>query len=211
MNQAHFESRLPLILDLGFRPEAVAALRQYIELLWDSNIELNLFSRQMKFEELIDNHLIDCLLALKFLPKDLKKAGDFGAGGGLPGVLYALQFPETKYVLFEKSKMKQAFLQKAKALAPNLEVQGDIPLKLMGFELISARAFKPLDVLLELSRDYYKSGGSYFLLKGRREKIDEEISTSRKKFKDLEARIEVLNSPLMQVERHLVLLGPVSK
>lgn len=202
----HFESRTSLMLELGFREEALPALKAYIDLLWSSNNELNLISRKMTFEELIDNHIVDCLLPLKHFPTGLEKAADFGSGGGMPAVIYALQFPEMSYTLYEKSPLKQDFLKKCQKIAPNIVVDSTIPLKLMGVEMVTARAFKPLDVLLSLSRGYFKEGGKYFLLKGRREKIDEELLEARKIFKELEIRVETLKSPLLDVERHLVLI-----
>lgn len=204
----HLEKRYPLLLDLGLKESDLPRVKSYIDLLWAANEELNLFSRQMQFEELIDNHVIDCLLPLKRFPKGIKQAADFGAGGGLPGVLYAIHFSEIKYRLFEKSPRKREFLERCKAIAPNLEIAGEIPKELKQVELVTARAFKPIDVILEMSRDYYKMGGSYFLLKGRKEKIEEELALAKKKFKDLKAEIETLASPVLEVERHLVLIGP---
>lgn len=201
-----FDRRIPLMLELGFREEGLPELRAYIDLLWAANDELNLISRKMTFEELIDNHLIDCLLALPLFPRDLKKAADFGAGGGLPGVVYAVQFPHLPYQLFEKSVKKREFLNRCRRIAPNLEILGEIPLDLPGVELVTARAFKPIDVILDVSRKYYDRGGAYFLLKARREKIDEELLLARKKWKHLEARIEPLKSPLLEVERHVVFI-----
>ena len=202
----HFEKRLPVILDLGFRKEAIPQLKSFLDLLWASNEELNLISRKMTYEDLIDNHVIDCLLPLKFFPQSVKRVADFGSGGGLPSVLYAIQFPNISFQLFEKSNLKQDFLNKCKTIAPNLNVNAEIPLRLLNIDLVTARAFKPLDVILDMSRDYYKNGGKYFLLKGRMEKIQEEIADSKKKFKDLKVSIEVLKSPVMEVERHLVLV-----
>lgn len=200
------DNRIPLILELGFREEALPQLQAYIDLLWAANEELNLFSRQMKFEELIDNHLIDCLLPLKQFPKNIKAAADFGSGGGLPGVLYAIQFPDVAYHLYEKSPKKQEFLNRCKKIAPNLQVHGEIPQDLKDIDVVTARAFKPIDVILDISRTYYNKGGKYFLLKGRMEKIEEEMQLAKKKFKKLEAKVEVLKSPVMEVERHLVLI-----
>jgi 16S rRNA (guanine527-N7)-methyltransferase len=201
-----FEKRQSVIVELGFREEAIGLLRGYLDLLWAANEELNLISRQMTFEELIDNHVIDCLLPLKHFPKAIKVAADFGSGGGLPGVMYAIQFPNTRFQLFEKSPKKRDFLGRCKALAPNLEIHGEIPKNLGAVELVTARAFKPIDVILEMSRDYYSQGGKYFLLKGRLEKINEETALARKKFKDIKLQIEALQSPVMDVERHLVLI-----
>lgn len=205
-NNAYFEKRTPLILDLGFSKEALPKLQAYIDLLWASNEELNLISRKMTYEELIDNHVIDCLLPLKQFPKGVKTAADFGSGGGLPGVVYAIQFPEIKYHLYEKSPKKQEFLNRCKVLAPNLSIHGEIPQDLNNIDVVTSRAFKPLDVILDISRKYYAKGGKYFLLKGRKEKIDEELTLSLKKFKDLKVRVEPLSSPILEVERHLVLI-----
>jgi 16S rRNA (guanine527-N7)-methyltransferase len=193
------------MIELGFSESEIPRLRKYIDLLWASNEELNLISRKMTFEELIDNHLIDCLLPLKQFPQ-VKVAADFGSGGGLPGVVYAIQFPKTTYHLFEKSPKKQEFLRKCQSIAPNLKINGEIPLDLKDIEIVSARAFKPIDVILDMSRNYYAKGGKYFLLKGRKEKIDEEMELAKKKFKDVSSQIQPLHSPLLEVERHLVLI-----
>ncbi|MFM6927086.1 MAG: 16S rRNA (guanine(527)-N(7))-methyltransferase RsmG [Bdellovibrio sp.] len=202
----HFENRIPLIKELGFREEALPQLKSYIDLLWSSNEELNLISRKMTFEELIDNHVIDCLLPLKQFPKNAKVVADFGSGGGLPGVIYAIQFPEVAFHLYEKSILKQNFLNRCKTIAPNLQVHGEIPKDLPQVDVVTARGFKPVDVILDVSRSYYQKKGKYFLLKARREKIDEELTLANKKFKDLKVTVEPLKSPVLDVERHLVLI-----
>lgn len=207
-NMTHFEKQIPVILRLGFRAEAIPQLKAYIDLLWASNSELNLFSRKMPFEELIDNHLIDVLLPLSHFPKQVDVVADFGSGGGLPGVVYAIQFPQARFHLYEKSPKKREFLKKCRAFAPNLEIQGEIPPNFGdGVDLVMARAFKPIDVILDMSRQYYASQGQYFLLKGRLEKIDEEMGLAQKKFKDLKAHVIPLKSPLLEVERNLVLVN----
>jgi 16S rRNA (guanine527-N7)-methyltransferase len=205
-NEDYFEKRIPIILELGFRKDGLPILKKYIDLLWKTNDALNLISRKMTFEELIDNHLIDCLLPLKKFPTDVKNVADFGTGGGLPGVLYAIQFPQMKFHLFEKSSLKEGFLDLCKDIVPNLKTCGDLPLHLPEIDIVIARAFKPIDVMLSMSRSYYDGGGKYFLLKARREKIEEEIALATKKFKDLKVTIEPLTSPVLEVERHLVLI-----
>lgn len=201
----YFQQRIPLFLQLGFREGGLELLKSYIDLLWDANTELNLISRKMSFSELIDNHVVDCLLPLSKFPKDLKNVADFGSGGGLPGVLYAIQFPNTQFHLFEKSARKQDFLLKCQKIVKNIEVKGLIPQDLPKIELVTARGFKPLDVLLEVSRQYYQKKGSYFLLKGRLEKINAEVVLAKQRFPKLEVQVEPLISPLLEVERHLVL------
>lgn len=206
MNSDYFQKRIPIIKDLGFRETGLIELKKYIDLLWASNEELNLISRKMTYEELIDNHVIDCLLPLQKFPKDVKSVADFGSGGGLPAVIYAIQFPQIQFRLYEKSKLKQDFLNRCKSIAPNLDVQGEIPIRLLNVDLVTARGFKPVDVILDVSRSYYQTQGKYFLLKARLEKIEEELTLARKKFKDLKVRVEPLKSPVLEVERHLVLI-----
>lgn len=200
----YFDKQKSYILDLGFSAEHLESLKSYVQLLWQSNEELNLISRKMSFEELIDNHIIDCLLPLKFFPKGLKRVADFGSGGGLPAVIYAIQFPETEFFLYEKSPKKQEFLRKCQTIAKNIQVFGEIPKTLDNVDLVTARGFKPVDVILDVSREYYKSGGQYFLLKARAEKISEELQLAQKKFKDSVTEVVPLKSPLLDVERHLV-------
>lgn len=200
------DDRINTLIELGFREGAIEKLKQFIDHLWDSNEDLNLISRKMSMSELIDNHVIDCLLPLRFFPKDVKAVADFGSGGGLPGVIYALQFPDIQFHLYEKSPLKQKFLESCKTIAPNLSIHGEIKNDLPGIDLVTSRAFKPIDVILDMSRKYYSNGGHYFLLKGRQEKISEEIATAKKKFKNLNPKIEKLVSPVIEVERHLVLI-----
>lgn len=200
----YFDKQKNYMLDLGFSAEHLESLKKYVQLLWQSNEELNLISRKMPFEELIDNHIIDCLLPLKQFPVNLKRVADFGSGGGLPAVIYAIQFPETEFYLYEKSPKKQEFLKKCQSIAKNIQVFGEIPKTLEKVDLVTARGFKPVDVILDVSREYYKSGGQYFLLKARAEKITEELQLAQKKFKDISSEIIPLKSPLLDVQRHVV-------
>lgn len=209
MLQQELEKRRPVILELGFDQSKWSLLESYLELLLQSNEEMNLISRQMTVSELVDNHVIDCLLPLTSFPAEkVKTAADFGSGGGLPSVIYSIQFPKIKFKLFEKSPKKQSFLNKVQqTLSLNLEVHSIIPNDFSDVDLVTARAFKPIDVILDLSRKYYLDQGKYFLLKGRQEKIQEELVLAKKKFKSLELRTVPLKSPVLEVERNLVLIN----
>jgi len=201
------ENRTPIIEKLGFPLSRLPLLKEYLSLVWKANAELNLFSRKMSMEELVDNHLIDCLLPLEFFPTAAKAVADFGSGGGFPGVIYALAFPNLKFHLYEKSPKKQNFLKSCQQRFRNIEVFGEIPTDLPDVDFVTSRAFKPLDVLFEISRDYFRRGGSYFLLKGRHEKIQEELAFAQKKFGNISIQVLPLHSPVLDVERHLVLIG----
>ncbi len=202
-----FEKRRPTLLQLGFNESAIPQLKAFIDLLWQSNEDLNLVSRKMTFDDFLDNHIIDCLLALQYFPKSAMTVADFGSGGGLPAVLYAIQFPQIKFQLYEKSNKKQDFLNKCKLITKNIQIFGEIPAQLPLVDLVIARAFKPIDVILDVSRSFYEKGGKYFLLKARQEKILEELALAKKKFKNLNCILQPLHSPVLEVERHLVLVN----
>lgn len=207
MTQANFEPREDVITELGFQKSQIPRIASYLNHLLEWNQDLNLMSRQMTPQDIVDNHIVDCLLPLKYFPPSVKRVADFGSGGGLPVVLFALQFPEIQFTAFEKSARKRQFLQSCvDHFVPNLTVEADIPLKLIDIDLVTARAFKPIDVIFSMSRDYFERGGPYFLLKGRREKIQEELALAKKKFSSVDAEILPLKSPLLDVERHLVKL-----
>lgn len=200
-----FTNYKSIILDLGFDENRYDQLIKYIESLWVANVDLNLFSRQTTAKDLMENHVIDCLLALKYFPKNLKHVADFGTGGGLPAIVYALQFPEVHFNLYEKSPLKQNFLTQCRTeISNNLHVHSFVHDRLERIDLVTARGFKPIDVIIQMSEQYYKNGGKYFLLKGRLEKINEEIQATQKKHKNFKAEIIPLKSPVLDVERHLV-------
>lgn len=206
-NSLYFQKRKPIFVELGLQESALFKLEKYVDLLWSENEDLNLISRKMTYADLIDNHVIDCLLPLRNFPKQVKSAADFGSGGGLPGIIYAIQFPHVHFHLFEKSVRKQQFLNKCREITKNFEVHGLIPDKLKNTDLIIARGFKPLDGIIEMSREHYHAKGRYFLLKARSEKIEEELLLARQKFKNLQITKILLNSPVLEVERHLVLIN----
>lgn len=198
------QERKDLILNFGVNENQLSILNEFLINLIQSNEELNLVSRQLTMKDLVENHLIDCLLAYPHLPQNLNRVADFGSGGGFPGVLYACLRPHTEFQLYEKSPKKQLYLKSCQKFAPNLKIQGEIPKNFGNVDLVTARAFKPINVILEMSHQYFLNGGKYFLLKGRSEKISEELNDCKKFSKNLDCQISKLNSPLLDVERHLV-------
>ena len=105
------EENKDVILSLGVNEIHRNRLVQYCENLVKANLELNLFSRKMSMKDLVENHIFDSLLALsEFQKLDFENLGDFGSGGGLPGLILAACFPEKQIHLFEKSPKKRQFL-----------------------------------------------------------------------------------------------------
>jgi len=201
------DQKAKYILDLGFKSEKLSILNEYLKQLIEKNKEINLFSRKMQFEELIDNHVIDSLLPLKHLPKSFKLAADFGSGGGFPAAIYAIHFDQAQFYLYEKSKLKRDFLDSLKHIIPNLSIFEMIDNKIPACDFITSRAFKSIEETVGLSFSYYDKGGRYYFLKGRFERIQDELDLARKNFKDIYSEVIGLKSPALDVERHLVIVS----
>lgn len=84
----------------------------YMNLLMEQNKELNLISRKMTGDELLE-HITHCVLAsnLNLIDSESKYI-DIGTGGGLPGVPLAILYPESFFLLNDKSIKKQRALNK---------------------------------------------------------------------------------------------------
>jgi len=188
---------------LGVEADALERLSAYLERLWAANRERNLVSRKMCAEVLVREHLMDCLIALPYLPR-ASVVADLGSGGGLPAIPLAILNPETRFLLYEKSPVKCQFLESLRDLAGNVAIMGRIPDQGLPSEvdLVVARAFKPLNTILSMTRVYHRRGGRYLLYKGRRERCLEEIAAA-----GVAAHLQRLEPVGDAEERHLICLG----
>ena len=84
---------------------------------------------------------------------------DLGAGAGFPGLVVEI-FNKNKAFhvkLYEKSPVKRLFLMKViNKLNLNAEVLGDVNEELMNSNIITCRAFKKLDHVIQVSREIAK-------------------------------------------------------
>jgi len=178
------------------------AIASYLDHLWKANRELNLVSRKMTVDELVLDHVFDCLIAFPHLPT-YGVAADLGSGGGMPGALLAICRPHQEIHLYEKSPLKCKFLRSCLSFAPNLVVQGPIPQQGdLQADWITARAFKSFRTILQLTGEHWRKGRPYYLYKGRLEKIEEEINQAPK---ELDRDILPLTSVGKFKERHLLI------
>ena len=93
---------------------------------------------------------------------------DLGSGGGVPGLVLALRWPDTSFVLLDASERRTAFLADAAAnLAPGrvevrrarAEEAGRDPELRAGADLVTARAFGPPAVTAECAAPLLRVGG----------------------------------------------------
>ena len=162
------------------------------------NEDLNLISRQMSFQDLLDNHVIDCFVALVCIFKKYKNVADFGSGGGLPAVIYAFISWSSVSFCMRKVQKKQRFCSNAKLLH-NMHIHAEIPKGTSLDRSVDGPWFKPIDVILDMSRAYVQKVRTVFSFEARREKIQEEIRFGGKKFKSLRGWIVPLESPVLEI------------
>ncbi|HEX9794096.1 MAG TPA: RsmG family class I SAM-dependent methyltransferase [Planctomycetota bacterium] len=150
----------------------MGALLEYGRLLLAANTVVNLTGAK-DWQELIEAHLLDCVLAAAFVPDDARVIADWGSGAGLPGLVWAILFPEKRFLLLERTGKKADFLQEAAFRLQLFQVdvlqgQGEEALKAAGErpDLIVARAVEPLDRLLPRLRRNRVHHSSLFVMAG---------------------------------------------
>lgn len=167
------------------------------------NNKHNIFVRE-SFDDVLNKDIIDCMPLIKKI-KNNTKILDLGSGGGFPGILIAILKANCEIHLVEKAQKKAYFLKKMKDMLKlkNTEVINNKLLSKnnIGFyDVITARAFSSTQNIIEITQNNIKTGSRYLLLKGREEKIKEELhSVDTNKYK-----YEIIKTDDSEHQRHLV-------
>ncbi len=158
---------------LSVSRETFPDLEEFRFLLLKKNKEINLISRSSE-EISRERHIIDSAQIIDFIDKNDKLCTDIGSGSGLPGIVLAIILKHKnsplKFNLYEKSYRKSQFLKDViKKFDLNADVfQKDIFLeKNLNSDLIVARAFKPIPVILELVNSNFNKFKSIILFLGK--------------------------------------------
>jgi 16S rRNA (guanine527-N7)-methyltransferase len=175
----------------------------YVQEALAFNKKHNLFIRANR-DEVFEKDILDCVPLVEKVEKG-SKILDLGSGGGFPGVVLAILRPDCEVHLLEKSQKKCYFLNKTKDTLKlnNIKVLKQTISKnntLEEYPTITARAFSSTQNILNLTEKNLKKDGKYLLLKGRIEKIEEEmaaINTNNYKY-------EIIKLDNKKYERHIV-------
>lgn len=133
----------------------------------------NLVSQRAK-AELWDRHIMESRALAAAIPGPGRLL-DVGSGGGLPGMVIAIERADLQVVLLDSNKKKTEFLA-ATAAALDLHVvvvRGraedlqDGPLQ-GAFDVVTARAVAPLERLLGWTMPFLAPGGLLYAVKGAR-------------------------------------------
>jgi 16S rRNA (guanine527-N7)-methyltransferase len=195
-----------MLTRLGIGHPERSSLVRFLMELQAANREINLVSRKLTPRQLVEDHLLDSLIALPHLPP-LPLIADLGSGGGFPAIPLAICRPYSTFELYEKSVLKGRFLARIQSWCPNLRVRGTLAADSLGGEvsLVIARAFKPLPAILEITGNYRQRGGRYLLYKGRRTKILEELAGVG--LRQADVTLTRLPAIGQAEERHLLTIG----
>ena len=177
----------------------------YLSLLSKWNSVYNLTAiRDPK--EMVRQHLLDSLSAAPAF-KDAKNILDVGAGGGLPGMMLAITYPQAKVSMIDTVSKKTAFLSQAKTELglKNVTVHtGRVEALQVGeaFDVITSRAFSELSNFVNWSGHLLAEGGQFIAMKG---------VNPTQEIDSLPAgwhvdKLEALTVPGLQAERHLVFI-----
>ena len=166
--------------------ETIISLKKYEDLLIKANKNLNLIGNST-INQIWTRHFLDSAQVIDFVDKNDKSLIDLGSGAGFPGLVIAIASKDRKIPikikLIDKSPKKVKFLKEIiKKLHLNVEVlhqnvlEGSI--KLEG-DVLVARAFKPLKIVLKLIHNKAENWKKIFIFLGKTGKNElEKVSKS---------------------------------
>ena len=154
--------------------ETITSLKKYETYLIKSNKTLNLIGNST-INQIWLRHFLDSSQVIDFIDKNESNLIDLGSGAGFPGLVIAILAKDRKIPLkvklIEKSSRKVSFLREIiKYLNLKVEVQNlnvlEQPGKLEA-DLIIARAFKPLKIILRFLDKNMENWKKVFLFLGK--------------------------------------------
>jgi len=169
----HFFKELNKITDVS--RETFESLEEYVSLLCKWNQSMNLIGKATE-REIWQRHIIDSLQLIPLFPKEYKTITDIGSGGGLPGIVLAISTKKVTH-LIESNQKKAIFLNQASSLCQkNIHIHNNRVESLSPWEsdILTARAFAPLEKIFEWSGDFIKKSKICLFLKG--QNVVEEIT-----------------------------------
>ena len=191
---------------LNVSRETFPALEEFRSLLLSENKKLNLISKSTE-KDSIKRHIIDSAQIIDIIDKNTKTCLDIGSGSGLPGVVLAIilkkKGSKIKFKLYEKSMKKSIFLKKmVKRFELNAEVmqKNIFEERELEADIIVARAFKPLQTILELITKNFSHYNSLILFLGKsgRDNINECLKSWKFDFEIVKSLTDV-NSVIVKI------------
>ena len=167
-----------IIEKLQVSRETISSLKIYEDYLLENNRKFNLISKSSEGIFKI-RHILDSAQVIDLIDKNDKICADLGTGAGLPGVVLSILMKEREYKtrvdLYEKSPKKCNFLStivrklnlNANVLQKNISEQ-----KNLYANIIVARAFKPIQSILEIVTKNFQNYQNLIVFLGKKRKTN---------------------------------------
>lgn len=141
-------------------------VERYAELLASWGIERGLIGPR-EADRIWDRHIANCIPVSTLIPEGVTVA-DIGSGAGLPGIVIALARPDLRVTLIEPLQRRVDFLNEviADLNIPVTVIRGKAESVKSAFAIVTARAVKPLPVLLPMVWPLIASKGALLAIKG---------------------------------------------
>lgn len=179
---------------LKFENDVNNKLIKYIDMLINYPVNLTAIK---DYEEAFENHLVDVIIPLKkynFL-KNIKHLADVGSGGGIPGIIWAILYPDIKINLVEsvgkKTKALETFkkdLNLKNVFVHNVRIEDFGQKNRNKFDIATCRALARTDIALEYTIPLINKQGKVILFKGKN--YDQEKPYEKRALELLNANIE---------------------
>ena len=154
--------------------ETIISLKKYENDLIIANKTLNLVGKST-LDQIWIRHFLDSSQVIDFIDKNCKTLVDIGSGAGFPGLVLAIILKDRKIPLkvklIEKSSKKTKFLKK---IADDLHLDVEVIdknifeyTKKLSEDVFVARAFKPLEIILELIHNQAANWKKFFVFLGK--------------------------------------------
>ena len=169
---------------LNFTSKSIVALKIFVDALINVNKKHNFISKSTE-ADIWHRHVLDSAQLVKFINFSNGSLSDLGSGAGFPGLVLAIFNSNQDFhvKLYEKSPVKRAFLKQIiNKLSINVDVKGNIYEEIVDSDYIVSRAFKKLEVLIQVSREIVKKSHKIIVLKGQNAQEDLKKAFKREKY-----------------------------
>ncbi|PRC90636.1 16S rRNA (guanine(527)-N(7))-methyltransferase RsmG [Solimicrobium silvestre] len=192
-------------LQLNLDVEQCNKLMSYLNLLSKWNAVYNLTSVRNP-REMVKQHLLDSLSAVSVF-NHATNILDVGSGGGLPGIVLAIVYPDIKVALIDTVNKKTAFLKQVKAELDlkNVTVHTGRVEQLTAvelFDVITSRAFSELANFVNWAGHLLAPEGSMIALKGHLPEHEIEVLPAGWQIN----KVQAVSVPGLDAQRHLLWL-----
>ena len=186
--------------------ETIISLKKYEEMLIKANRDLNLIGKSTE-NHIWTRHFLDSVQVIDFINKNYKSLIDIGSGAGFPGIVLALALLDRKIPiklkLVEKSPKKTKFLRDViNKLHLDVEVINENVLevsKKIVEDIFVFRAFKPLEIILELMHKKAENWKKIFIFLGKTGK-NELLQASKNWDIEYKQRVSVTSNDSIVIE-----------